>query len=694
MRVVLPLRSALLIVLLLPACRETRSVDHGAPPELIVLFSIDTLRADRIGSYGYGGASTPNIDSFAEDAILYESAWAHVPLTLPSHVTVLSGQLPSSTGVRDNLGFPVPEELLSFPELLADAGYQTAGFVSSWVLRGETGIGRMFDHWDDQLPNGSAETVGELSRGGEETVAASLRWLRSTSGPRLVFVHIFEPHTPYDPPEEFQKPEPYDGEVSHADALFGELIRGLEELGLYDDALVVLFSDHGEGLGDHGEAEHGIFLYREALQVPLIVRWPGGSESGTRVSTPVGLVDVAPTLLSGAKLDHALLGGDGEVLPRREGGEPGSRVIVSETMYPRIHLGWSELVSAVEGKYHLIDAPTVELYDVLEDPGEVSNAAQENRRVVARLREATGRYDRSLDMMSAVSRDEAARLASLGYLSGGTTRHGPLPDPKDRISELQEYQRAATLLGSGDLERSLRLLKAVTAENESFADAWILRGRVEERLGQLDEAVESYRFAIDVAPNLAPGTSLAIARVLTRAGRLDEAEAHLALAGPTHPDAVLIATARIRLAARDHRGALELAGRVDRESSLFADARLLTAEALVAGGALRRALELLDSLENQTGQNVQLVRGDALARSGRVGEAKEAFRREIASWPRNTEAYIRLMALELLSGDQTSAETTAELLYEHVPTASQEIESTYRSLGRSDLADAWKQRSR
>ena len=259
----------------------------------IVFISIDTLRADRLPAYGYAKVRTPHIDRLAADGVVFENAYAHSPQTLPSHTSILSGQLPFEHGVRDNVGFNVKQGQRFLQHALKDAGYATGAFVSAYVLREQTGFNQGFDTFDDDLPAASPEQpLGQVQRGGDQTMAAAIRWMDArpagdTRDRFFLFAHIYEPHTPYTPPARFAKSDPYDGEVEYADEIVGTLLDHLRARDLYDDALIVLLSDHGEGLGDHGEEEHGIFLYRETIRVPLIVKMPGGANRGKRVATPV-----------------------------------------------------------------------------------------------------------------------------------------------------------------------------------------------------------------------------------------------------------------------------------------------------------------------------------------------------------------------------------------------------------------------
>ncbi|MES1210946.1 MAG: sulfatase, partial [Acidobacteriota bacterium] len=253
----------------------------GAP---ILLISIDTLRSDRLPVYGYAKGSTPALDAFAKDAIVFERAYSHYPLTLPSHVSILTGQLPPEHKVRDNAGYPFEAAKHPYlPRLLKEIGYDTGAAVSAFVLRGQTGLSEGFDAYDGSLAPKPGETLDLVQRSGHDTLQAALPWLRGRAGkPFFHFLHLYEPHAPYTAPEPFASrfPDPYDAEVAAADQVLGDLFAELKKLEIYDRAVIVVLSDHGEGLGEHGEAQHGIFLYRETLQVPLLVKLPKSERGG------------------------------------------------------------------------------------------------------------------------------------------------------------------------------------------------------------------------------------------------------------------------------------------------------------------------------------------------------------------------------------------------------------------------------
>ncbi|HWW62869.1 MAG TPA: sulfatase, partial [Thermoanaerobaculia bacterium] len=418
-----------LLLLLTAACtrREPSAAAVTAPGAPVILISIDTLRADHLPAFGYRGVETPAIDALRNDSILFTSAWSHVPLTLPSHVSILTGELPPDNGVRNNIGFPFDAaKHTTIPSLLRQHGYATGAAISAYVLRGNTGLASAFDFYDDRIAVRGGEVLGHLQRPGSESAQIAQQWIDDhASAPFFFMLHLFEPHSPYTPPEPFRTKyasQPYDGEIAAADAVVGAFLDHLKQKGIYDRAVIILLSDHGEGLRDHGEDEHGIFLYREAIHVPLMVKLPKSERAKSTVETPVQLIDVMPTVaaLAGVDAPHRLKGAS-LLAP------PASRRIYSETLYPRIHLGWSDLRSLVDDKFHFIDSPRPELF-ATSDAAEKSNVLEDNRRVYASMRKDLEPIGREMPQIGNIDPEDAKKLAALGYLSSSSSQSsGPLP---------------------------------------------------------------------------------------------------------------------------------------------------------------------------------------------------------------------------------------------------------------------------
>jgi arylsulfatase A-like enzyme/Flp pilus assembly protein TadD len=642
---------ALVLAVLSLACRGGGGAGEPGPYKNvpIILISVDTLRSDRLPAYGYDKVKTPAFDAFRRDAVLFERAYSHVPLTLPSHATILSGRLPGEHGVRDNSGYLFSAAKTPYlPKLLHEAGYKTGAAVSTFVLRAETGMAEGFDSYEANIEVRATESLGNSQRSGRETSRVALDWLKTVSSqPFFLFFHIYEPHTPYAPEPAFASyPDPYDGEVATADAVVGDFLDELKRMGVYDRAVIVLLADHGEGLRDHGEQEHGIFLYREALQVPLMVKLPKGERGGSTVKEPAQLLDVFPTILGLAGLPVPE-GGGGHSLFTLDSKE---RTFYAETFYPRLHLGWSELFSAIRGGSHYIEAPEAELYDLGTDPAEKTNVLTRERRTYAELRKAVEAAKAPLAAPSAVDEETAAKLASLGYLGSSVkTGDGPLPDPKRKIYTLDDFGRALQLASEQRYAEAVPLFQQLVQANPSMLDSWESLGQSLQKLGRHGEALAAYEEAMKVSGG-AGHVALSMASLLLDMGRLDDARRHAELGLATSPavahnllSQIALAKDDVPLAEKEARAALDARG--SRLGPLVTLAGVLEAQ-----GKLDEALKLTDEAlaEMKPGQKftgLHLVRGDLLGRLGRAAEAEQSFLREIREFPADTAAYTRLAVL-------------------------------------------------
>lgn len=648
----------------------------------IVFISIDTLRADRLPAYGSTRIRTPHIDALAADGAVFERAYAHSPQTLPSHTSILSGQLPFEHGVRDNIGFTLKGDQRLLPHALRERGYATAAFVSSYVLRRQTGIGSGFDTYDDQLPAASAATpLGQVQRPGELTVSAAVRWLDAqTTAKVFLFTHLFEPHTPYEAPARFTGLDPYDAEVAYADEIVGTLLTHLRQKNLYDAATIVLFADHGEGLGDHGEDEHGIFLYRETIQVPLIVKLPA-SRNGRRVSTPVQHIDLAPTVLAIAGATGALPAGRGRsLLPLLHGsGEIASTQIYSESQSPRLHFGWSELYALTDDRYRYIRAPREELYDVRQDPSErmsVVDAQPHVRNAMYNALDAL-KSAAAVNGPTAISDDDRRRLASLGYVglrSPAPTAAAAAADPKDKIHVFQGYRRATQLAAAGQHAAAAVIFRDLLREDNGMTDVWLQLAAAYERQGRYPDAFAAYQEVIARQPK-DPAALTGAANALLRTGRLDEARAHAELAATVAPATAHELLARLAVGAGDAAAArrhAQLAREADATLPLpaFVDAALLYRE-----GRYERAAELfLEVRKAAAGRTEQLadvnyLAADSLARLERYREAEPLFLAELALTPEHIRARAGLAMLYQATGRTAAAAAAVADIARLAPTA-------------------------
>jgi choline-sulfatase len=633
----------------------------GAP---VILVSIDTLRADRVGAHGYAQARTPRLDALAREGILFEETYSHCPLTLPAHASLFTGLLPPRHGVRDNVGFTLAPEHRTLATRLKAAGWSTGGAVSAFVLRSPTGIGQGFDFFEDAIEiQGSTEALGSLQREGALTVDALSGWVAQQGArPLFAFLHLYEPHTPYRPPAAYRDlASPYDGDVAQADELLGRFLDRLRAGGLYDRAVIAVTSDHGEGLSQHGEEEHGIFLYKEALHVPFVLRLPGGVRGGTRVTGTVGTVDITATLLD--LVGQTADGIDGRSRRAALGtGAVAAQPVYAETLYPRYHFGWSELFAVTEGRLRYVEAPRPELYDLGEDPGETRNRVAERAAAVSGMKQWLHTIARPDEVAQpgAVSAEVRERLQALGYLSAGAVNAvdatGPRPDPKDKIGVYHDLKRALALREAGRDEEAVAAFRKVVAENPTFLDAWENLGFTLIRMGKTREGIAAVDRALAVDPGRL-SAHLALARVHALEGNLERAIRHAEVAADRNPGQAFELLAQMMMDKNDLRRAEALARR-----SVDADPRRIMGHFILGvaeqrAGRYEAALSHFQAAEKarrlQRGTRVFSLHaniGDCLARLGRDREAEEAFRREIAEIPGSEAGRVGLAMLYRAQG--------------------------------------------
>ncbi len=707
-------RAAAIALLALPAigsCRRAprsgASAALGASGAPVILISIDTLRSDHLPAYGYKGVETPSIERLRRDGVLFEDVLSQCPLTLPSHVSILTGLAPPVHGVRNNIGYRLDARAHpTIARLLKDKGYATGAAVSAWVLRSNTGLGDAFDFYDDAIePPPASRAASQAQRPGADTVARAVAWVETVRGrPFFLFLHLYNPHAPYEPPEPFRSrfALPYDGEIAAADAAVGTLLRKLDEWGLYERSTIVLLSDHGEGLLDHGEQEHGILLYREALAVPLLVKLPGSARKAERVPGPAALTDVLPTLLAlvDAPLPPGVAGrnllGSGPAAPA---------AIYSETFYPRIHLGWSELRSLADRRRHFIDGPEPELYD-RKDASEKANLFSSDPSSAREMKRELNRIPADFQVPAAADAEQVKKLTALGYLSATSPALSApaLLSPMRMLPLLEEARRAFTLEASGDRAGAIAALRAILVKDPDYFDVQYKLAETLEAQGQLREAADAYRRAIRVSPAMAGGAALALAKVSLRLSDLDAAHANAEIALPDAPADAHELLARVALARGDLAAAEREAEGVQgtpafaaRGAVLLAEVRLRRNQPAEALSTLDAALGGLDAAGREQVGNAQFLRGDALARLSRYPEAEAAFGEELRLFPRNSDAYARLAVLYAVEHRQVrEVYALLERMYRAAPSAATAslAASTLASIGDPAGAARWRGRAR
>ena len=477
------------------AVSPSRTASPNQPPNVLFI-TIDTLRADHLGCYGYRKIETPNIDRLAAEGVRFTRAYTPVPVTLPAHAVMFTGSYPMRTGMHDFSGNRLSAGQPTLASLLRNQGYATAGIVGSAVLDSRFGLNQGFEFYYDHFDFSRLDetNLDAMERRGDEVVNQSLAWLRQNHRKRFfLWVHLFDPHHPYRPPPPYStryKAQPYDGEIAFDDEQVGRLVEFLKKNNLYDQTLIVVVSDHGEGLGEHGEKTHGFFIYNSTLHVPLIFKLPlEKSIPNKEIGNLVSLIDLLPTVLqvAGVNIPGEVQGKS--LLPLMQGRRGQSlESLYAESYLPRIHFNWSELRSLQEGHYHFIDAPKPELYDLSQDPRELKNLYAQRRKIADDLQ---GRLARLIKLYLSASGDKTAeqtgmdpvlmeRLKSLGYaaVSGGgspTISDRKLPDPKDRIQMYELVSEAIADSQHGRYEASIaKLQAALKTENDSLPVRYLL----------------------------------------------------------------------------------------------------------------------------------------------------------------------------------------------------------------------------
>jgi len=540
---------ALLVIGVAPgaACAQ------GSPKEKpdVVLITIDTLRADHLGCYGYKKADTPNLDAFAAAATRFAHAYTPVPITLPSHTALMTGSYPMATGIHDFSGNKLPPVTQTLARVLYDNGYRTGGFVSAAVLDSRFGINAGFDtyyaHFDfNRLDEANLDLV---ERPGNQTTDQALGWLQNdvkVAGagrkPFFLWLHLYDPHYPYEPPEPYAtrfRESPYDGEIAFADAQVGRLFALLKERGIFEKAVVVVCGDHGEGLGEHGEKTHGFFVYNSTLQVPLIVKIPGVAPGV--VETDVSLIDVMPTVLEALKRPiPPSVQGRSQLAEMQGRSSPGpARTLYAETYLPLLHFHWSQLRAAISQNLKYIDAPRPELYDTGADPGETRNLAGQRPAVTHELRAqlvslesrytpAAGGSTQAKELTDPVLLE---RLRALGYVAIGGGAYAdlqgkPLPDPKDRIEVYELFSSAMSDGQHGRYQESLDKLREAEKTEPASLPIRYLQALDDYRLKDYRSAAARFQAAIELDPKFALATYY-LGLTQAQLGDLDAAAASL-----------------------------------------------------------------------------------------------------------------------------------------------------------------------
>jgi arylsulfatase A-like enzyme/Tfp pilus assembly protein PilF len=478
----------------------------------VVLITIDTLRADHLPAYGYTKVKTPNLDRIAADGFKFAHAYAHVPLTFPSHACILTGRLPISHGVRDNGGYHLQDSELTLAEILKSNGYSTAGFVSAFILDSAFNIQQGFDFYYDHFDSAEFQDVDprSIQRKAEDTVVEAEHWLDQNARKKFfAWIHFYDPHDPYDPPEPYRSEYasvPYDGEIAYTDAAVGKILSKLEATGQLNRTIVIVTGDHGESLGEHNESTHGMFIYNATMHVPLFIQLPG--EKGKTIDQVVRHIDLEPTILDLVGIQIPATVNGASLISILDGKEKKERFAYGESLYSHLHYGWAALQGVTSLKYKYIQAPKPEFYNLEKDFSETQNLASQNGSLAgvlkSELQDMISKYaSKDLQGPGKIDPDVAEKLRSLGYVSAPATvtKATEEIDPKDKIHVAVAIQNAAGATMINDYPLAIKLIEPVLKEQDRISEAYYVAGVAYAGVGDYDHAIDALLKVLQLVPD-------------------------------------------------------------------------------------------------------------------------------------------------------------------------------------------------
>jgi arylsulfatase A-like enzyme/Flp pilus assembly protein TadD len=516
----------------------------------VILITLDTVRADRMGFLGSKLGLTPQLDALASQSVVFEHAYSQAPITPVSHATILTGTYPQYHGIR-NFGDRLPPSVPFLPDILHSQGYHTGAFVGSIILDPKNGFASGFERGFDVYNAGfHRQKTGErreasMQRRGEVTLGYVLEWLgQQKGGPFFLWFHLWDAHDPYSPPEPFRSRfpnAPYNGGIAYVDATVGKLLDYLRSQGLYDNSLIAVAADHGESLGEHGELTHSIFLYDATIHVPLLVKLPGNRFVGKRVNATASLVDLAPTVLEGLGQTPPPAMQGRSLLPLIGNPHPGYRPSLATGDHSERSFGWSALVSLRIGSQLFVRAPSPELYDLASDPGAKNNIYPTNRPAAVRLAIQLDNFVKRISegapqtLQDGLDEKSREKLSALGYVASGRTGPTTRIDPKDRIDVANDMHDASLAIEEGKEATVIPLLLRVVAKDPQIQAAQYYLGIAYSRKGDFAKAIPPLRKAIDLRPD-ALMAQYELAICLYETGDLDTAATHFEILVENRPD--------------------------------------------------------------------------------------------------------------------------------------------------------------
>jgi arylsulfatase A-like enzyme/Flp pilus assembly protein TadD len=650
--------------------------DLGVDKPNVVVVTLDTTRADHLGPYGYAGVRTPVLDDLARRGTLFEECASVVPLTLPSHSTIFTGVYPTFHGVRVNGNAALSDEQTTLAEVMTGRGYACGAFIGAFVLDGRWGLKQGFQYYDDQfdLKKYKQLDLGMVQRPGNIVMDAALDWLESRKDrPFFAWIHLYDPHMPYAPPEpyfsEYQKGGPaglYDGEIAFMDFQIGRLTTWMEKSGLDRNTVLLLVGDHGEGLGSHGESSHGYFIYDYALHVPLIVVTPFTKAQGVRVSTQVSTADVFATILDLAKIPVPPQSQGRSLVPLIFGRGAGeAEFAYSESMSPNLQFGWAPLQALRTIQYKFINAPRLELYDLERDADESNNIAERNPAVV---RDFKARLDRFLEETSRgapklqaanFDKETVARLAALGYVATPvSSKKSPsqaLADPKDKLAVFQSVQKAGEMVMSEEYSSAVAILQSVLKEDPETVQALILLSTCQTELGHKEEAKATLNVVLKNDPEDIQAL-ISLANILSDEGRTDDVVAlcKRTLALDERNVQAYMLLGEIYLSEQKQPEALPFLEKAVEIQPKLARNNLNLAAGLVGLKQYARAESILKNVvrDNPKYPFANFNLGLCFEEQGRWEEARKVYADEVTVFPHEFQARFNLGKILLRLGDK------------------------------------------
>jgi len=635
----------------------------------VLLITLDTTRADRIGCYGYKKAKTSNLDFLAFNGVRFSDAYCQVPLTLPSHCSILTGAYPIYHQVHNNGSYYLSPSHVTLTEILKEKGYKTAAFVSSFSVDSRFGLDQGFETYDDKFQEDEAIKHFRSERRADKVFSSFSNWLDKQNKQKFFcWVHFFDPHLPYDPPSPFKEEflnSPYDGEIAYMDLYIGKIIEKLREKSIIDNTLIILVGDHGESLGEKGEHDHGIFIYDNTLKVPLILYCKKNLPQGITIGSRVRLIDIMPTILEMLKISVGKEIQGISLLPYIEGRGISDLPSYIETYYPRENYGWSELIGLIDKEWKYIKAPKEELYNIKRDPTEEKNLINKEKKVVSAMKDKlkTLIKDYSSEIKPSkkkLSFEDQEKLRSLGYLGTEFSENilsGNLPDPKDKIDKFQIIFQAKLYEFQGNSHKAIESYNKIISLEPRMPMNYYFLAIIYMKMNKYEEAAQVLKKGIEKIPN--PYILLSrLGIVYVKLGKLKEAlEANQAALkiNPDHFDS-LISSGWIMSRLGKQKEAIESyqkALQIEPENRFL---QLDYAYSLATIGKVDKAMQIYDKLKNENPNDYKVYEdiGIVLASMGNLEKSIESFKKAVDLNP-SPETYLNYAVILEKAGNLKEA---------------------------------------